>query len=108
MRPTVVFIAGVAWPVTSITRNEMIVEGNTPTSIGYSNGHNNTIRYLDALSPDRAASVIFHEIIHSVESEYGVGLDEKQVTALASGLFECMRNNKEFFRWLMEETGRAS
>jgi hypothetical protein len=43
---------------------------------------------------DSLADTIFHEIIHSVNSIYGIGLTERQVIGLSGGLLAVIRDNK--------------
>lgn len=49
--------------------------------------------------PEATKSEVFlHEIIHHISDKYYVGLREKQVGQLASGLFQVIRDNKLDFR----------
>ena len=44
--------------------------------------------------PHQAAIVFLHEIIHHVSDQGGVGLKERQVQAVAAGLYQVLKDNK--------------
>jgi hypothetical protein len=41
----------------------------------------------------RARETLLHEVIHAVNSEYGIGLKERQVQALGTALVQVLRDN---------------
>lgn len=45
---------------------------------------------------------LLHEVIHGIEIQLGLRLTEAQVTALAGGLLQVMRDNPTFVGWLVE------
>ena len=48
-----------------------------------------------------AGITIFHELLHCISDQYGVGLSERQVRVLEQTLTGAMRDNPEFFRGLI-------
>ena len=57
--------------------------------------------YIDKiLSEDRKMVVLFHEIIHQIDSVYECNLDESTISRLASGWAEFFKNNLNLsFDW---------
>ena len=51
---------------------------------------------------DDARDTLLHEVIHAIDYGIQVNLEERQVHALASGLYAVMRDNPDFVAWLME------
>lgn len=51
---------------------------------------------------ERILDTIVHEIIHAVTHNYGIELEEKEVITLTTALMCAMRDNKSFYKWLLE------
>lgn len=47
---------------------------------------------------DSKSDTFLHEVIHSVSGVYGLGLSERQVSGLAGGLLQVIRDNRLDFR----------
>lgn len=60
--------------------------------------------YLDAtMHPQRAAVVVLHELIHAINSVYGVtdeSTEEQVTTQISTGLMAFWRDNPKVFTWL--------
>jgi hypothetical protein len=50
------------------------------------------ITVLSGMSDENTREVILHEILHALDTELGMGLKERQVTALSSALFSTFNN----------------
>ena len=55
---------------------------------------NQTIEIKTGLTKDRKRQTLLHEIIHCIDDEYIVGLEEDQIERLTSGLLQVFRDNK--------------
>lgn len=50
--------------------------------------------YVDREAPeDDQRGTLLHEVLHAVDSEFYVGMDEEQITRMAAGLFDTLTNN---------------
>jgi hypothetical protein len=61
------------------------------------------IRLRDEQSFEPARDTLLHEALHGVDEQMSIGLSEKQVRMLGSGVLALMRDNPWFVRWLMED-----
>jgi hypothetical protein len=46
------------------------------------------------VSDDSQGETFFHEAIHHIDAKYSIGLKEKQVEKLGSGLYAMLKDNK--------------
>lgn len=63
-------------------------------AIGMCETHRQTIRVETGLPRETEEDTLFHEVIHAVDETLGLGLSERQVIALASGLLAVYKDNK--------------
>lgn len=54
--------------------------------------------------PEQLREVVLHEVIHALEGELGIELEERDVQALSAGMFAVLKDNPEFVRWLTDNT----
>lgn len=54
--------------------------------------------------PETLRETLLHEVIHAVEEQIALKLKERQVHALAMGLFQVMRENPALVRFLTAPT----
>jgi len=73
-----------------------------PASIGATRYNECLIKYLDNIKGDELRDTLLHETIHAIDYIAQIGLEEKQVHALASLLLCVLKDNKEFSRWLIK------
>jgi hypothetical protein len=73
-----------------------------PASIGATRYNDCLIKYLETLKGDELRDTLLHESIHVIDYTAQLGLEEKQVHALASLLLSVLKDNKEFSRWLIK------
>lgn len=52
----------------------------------------------EGLAKEEEQDVILHEIIHALDHSMHLGLDESQVSRLASGLIALFKDNPEFYK----------
>lgn len=58
--------------------------------------------YIHTRPPEeKQYSTLFHELIHAVDMELKIGLRERQVVLLESGLVQLIRENPQFIKELM-------
>lgn len=48
-----------------------------------------------------ARDTVLHEALHGVDEQMDIGLKERQVRKLGTGILALMRDNPSFVRWLM-------
>ena len=51
---------------------------------------------------------LLHEVIHGIELQLGYKLTEAQVSGLAAGLLQVLRDNPGFAKWLLEPAPKDS
>jgi hypothetical protein len=44
--------------------------------------------------PQQQEETFLHEVIHGIEKSYGLELEERDVTALSSGIYQVLKDNK--------------
>jgi hypothetical protein len=64
------------------------------------------ITIKDGLKTEQETSTLLHECIHAISDSLGLGLSEKQVQGLETGLFDLNRANPRFFSSLRKQNGR--
>jgi len=61
------------------------------------------IKYNQKLAPDELKDTLLHEMVHVLDYGMQLGLKEKQVHTIATGVYSLMKDNKEFFEWVMSD-----
>ena len=64
---------------------------------------NQAIAIKDGLKPEQEQSTLLHECIHAISDSLGLGLTEKQVQGLETGLFDLNSSNPQFFSYLRKK-----
>jgi hypothetical protein len=89
MRPTKLKILGKEWS---------IEYGAMPKDeLGESDLEAQHIKIKDGLKQEQEKSTLLHECIHAIADSLGLGLTEKQVQGLETGLFDLNSANPRFF-----------
>lgn len=57
-------------------------------------------------SPDTVKETFIHEMIHGLEHDLSIDLEETEVARLAVGIFAFMRENPKIVAWLLEKDVR--
>ena len=65
--------------------------------IGESDLETQTITIKPGLKAEQETSTLLHECIHAISDSLGLGLTEKQVQGLETGLFDLNSDNPKFF-----------
>lgn len=65
-------------------------EGFSEHQAGYATPIDSTITIREEMQPCNKREVLLHEILHVIDIELGIGLEEEQITALSSGLFQSL------------------
>lgn len=92
MRPAKLKILGKVWSVsyTAMTKDEL----------GECDLENQALTVKDGLPGEQERSTLLHECIHAISDSLGLGLNEKQVQGLETGLFDLNSSNPKFFPYL--------
>jgi Zn-dependent peptidase ImmA (M78 family) len=53
-------------------------------------------------SKDQVKDTLLHEVIHVIDRDLELKFDEDQVHRLACGLYQTLKENKNFTRWLIK------
>jgi len=69
---------------------------------GSANSFSNLIILNVELSPSKRWSCLLHEIIHELNWQLNLGLEEDQISGIAEGLFQVLTDN-ELWRWQEDE-----
>ena len=96
MRPERLKILGRRWEIE-------FKPGGEPLGIdeiGCSDSEKQLITIKDGLKPDQERSTALHEVLHGISEMLGLGLTEKQVQGLETGLFSVLRDNARFVSYL--------
>jgi hypothetical protein len=64
---------------------------------------NQAIKLKDGLKPEQEQSTLLHECIHAISDSLGLGLTEKQVQGLETGLYDLNTSNPQFFSYLKKK-----
>ena len=64
---------------------------------------NQAIKLKDGLKPEQEQSTLLHECIHAISDSLGLGLTEKQVQGLETGLYDLNTSNPRFFSYLKKK-----
>ena len=61
------------------------------------------IEFNQKLALDEQKDTILHEMIHVLDHGMQLGLKEEQVHAIATGVYALIKDNKEFFEWVISD-----
>jgi hypothetical protein len=61
------------------------------------------LKVKDGLKTEQEQSTLLHECIHAVSDSLGLGLTEKQVQGLETGLYDLNSSNPQFFSYLKKK-----
>ena len=61
------------------------------------------IEYNQKLAPDELKDTLLHEMVHIIDHGMQLGFKEEQVHAVATGLYAIIKDNKEFFQWVLSD-----
>lgn len=61
------------------------------------------IEFNPKLADDELKDTIIHEMIHCLDHGMQTEMSERQVHAISTGLYSLLKDNKEFFEWVMED-----
>jgi hypothetical protein len=64
---------------------------------------NQHLTVKDGLKPEQEQSTLLHECIHAISDSLGLGLTEKQVQGLETGLYDLNSSNPRFFSYLKKK-----
>lgn len=103
-RPTAMRLNGLTWRIRFLTKAELFVDSGADL-LGHSKQTDTELHVRDGMPADRERAILWHEILHAVESDAGISLTEEQVRAMAAGLFAVLRDNPDLTRYLLEEPG---
>jgi len=95
VRPASLKILAKKWSVDYV-KSEPLEKGD----IGCCDLENQAIHVKEGLSPEQERSTLLHECIHAISDSLGLGLSEKQVQGLETGLFDLNARNPRFFSHL--------
>lgn len=70
---------------------------------GQANYLTQTIAYNPRLGHDEVRDTLLHEILHCVDHAIQTNLSESQVHALASGVYALIKDNPQFFEWVVSD-----
>lgn len=82
--------------------------GQLPESVGdnefgQANYLRQSIHYNERLAIDEMKDTIIHEMVHCIDHAVCTNLTEAQVHALSSGFYALLRDNPEFFTWVIND-----
>lgn len=69
-------------------------------AVGLNNCNTLRILLLKDQADDSMKDTMLHEIIHMLDYEYQLGLKERHVHCLASGLYAVLKDNPQVTKWL--------
>ena len=92
-------VGAVVYPVRWM--GEVVSDGGKSLYGAVSHVPDDEIYMSNQTSPMRRRETLLHEVIHTIDERFGVGLTEKAVASLSVGLFEFMRENRDVMRWMM-------
>jgi hypothetical protein len=98
MRPSKLRILGKKW---AITYGPLAAKDE----LGECDLENQHLTVKDGLKPEQEQSTLLHECIHAISDSLGLGLTEKQVQGLETGLYDLNSSNPRFFSYLKKKYG---
>ena len=101
MKPTKLNILGK--PISIEWKNEKPKnELHRNDAIGKSYAHAGKLILSKGLSPAQSRDTVLHEALHFYDYDLKLGLDEETVQRVAVCIYQLLRDNKEFARWLLK------
>ena len=96
MRPSKAKLMGKVWTVSY---------GKLPNAdeLGECDLENQAITIKDGLKPEQEKSTVLHEFIHAISDSLGLGLSEKQVQGLETGLYDLNASNPRLFTYFRKK-----
>ena len=95
MRPAKLKILGKKWSVDYVTDVPLAKD-----EMGLCDLEAKAIHVKDGIKKEQESSTLLHECIHAISDSLGLGLTEKQVQGLETGLFDLNNSNPRFFSYL--------
>lgn len=96
MRPHKLKILGRMWEVEYSLTSESLGKDE----IGNCDPEKQVMSVKDGLKMEQEKSTLLHETIHAIGETLGLGLTERQVQGLETGLFAMNRDNPKLFSYL--------
>ena len=98
MRPTKLKILGKKWTVDYVKDAPLEKD-----EMGICELEAQAIHIKDGLKSEQEGSTLLHECIHAISDSLGLGLSEKQVQGLETGLYDLNSANPRFFSFLRKK-----
>jgi hypothetical protein len=95
LRPAKIKILGKKWSVDYVKNDPLGKD-----EMGLCDLEAQSIHVKDGIKTEQEASTLLHECIHAISDSLGLGLTEKQVQGLETGLFDLNNANPRFFSYL--------
>jgi chlorite dismutase len=61
------------------------------------------IQYNGKLALDERKDTIIHEMVHCIDHALQTEMSERQVHAISSGIYSVLKDNPDFFRWVIAD-----
>jgi hypothetical protein len=61
------------------------------------------IEYNSKLGTDELKDTILHEMVHCLDHGMQLKMSEEQVHAISTGFYSLIKDNKEFFEWVISD-----
>lgn len=103
--PNEIKILGEKWMISSVDSIEAIPNEDGSEFLGETRCKANIIKIRNDLSPYRERQTLLHEILHAmlyVLGRYEIWDSEDDIQAMATGLLNLLRDNKELVEFLMK------
>lgn len=91
-RPLRLRLMGKRWSVTYC--------GMPKDELGECDLERQSIKLKDGMKTEQEQSTLLHECIHAISDSLGLGLTEKQVQGLETGLYDLNASNPQLFSYL--------
>lgn len=98
MRPSKLKILGKKWSVDYVKDAPL-----SKDEMGLCDLESQAIHVKDGLKTEQEGSTLLHECIHAISDSLGLGLTEKQVQGLETGLYDLNTSNPRFFPYLRKK-----
>ena len=93
---------GIKWRIRFMSKTELFADSGGDL-LGQAKQRDTELQVRADMPADRERAIVWHEILHAVESDAGIELPEEHVRAMAAGLFAVLRDNPALTAWLLEE-----
>jgi hypothetical protein len=94
-RPARLRLMGKSWSVTYCVMPK--------DELGECDLERQAIKLKEAMKLEQEQSTLLHECIHAVSDSLGLGLTERQVQGLETGLYDLNSSNPQFFSYLRKK-----